>query len=205
MLRARWYVHRDVREKDEELEGTGIEKPVGPEVSLQIELGADYAVLLSVGPDGASVSLWRGSGSHDFSDYQSAEGFGAWCDEVVMAHRPTPQGGYSMEDIVKLRAAADAAMKALWAVTLAARKIGDDESDLGSLIDGLGGQASLAHGQVMERMGDIEKAFAPGDYAEWLQELGRFWQAHPGQPDPARMPFLEWLARRRGSGPEVGG
>jgi hypothetical protein len=55
--------------------------------SLQIELGADYAVLLTASvEDGPQVSLSQASGSHPFEE--TSEQLAAWCEEVLRA-----QGG----------------------------------------------------------------------------------------------------------------
>jgi hypothetical protein len=53
---------------------------------LQIELGEDYAVLLSVTEeDGPRVTLWRGSGEHDFAGDDVAS-FKRWLEEVARAN-----------------------------------------------------------------------------------------------------------------------
>jgi hypothetical protein len=69
-LQAKWAVYRDD-------DGA---------VRLQIELGQDYAVLVSCDrEDGARVTLWHGSGEGSFGKGTTPEGFGSWLDEVVMA------------------------------------------------------------------------------------------------------------------------
>jgi hypothetical protein len=181
-MRAQWFVHRD---KDS--------------VSLQIELGADYAVLLCCTRDGPNVSLWRGSGSHDFSHHGSLEALASWCDEAALAYRPAPVGGLPMKDIAQLRAAVDTAMAALetlGAVMRTARVVGDDETDLGNQIQTLDDETQIAHGRLLERISAIERAFAPDDHAEWLDE--RIRSIRSGQPVKDPIPFLTWLAKKRG-------
>ena len=54
-------------------------------VRLQIELGQDFAVLLSCDhEDGAQVTLWHGAGEHNFEG-NTPEDFAGWLDQVVMA------------------------------------------------------------------------------------------------------------------------
>jgi hypothetical protein len=53
-------------------------------VSLQIELGAGYAVLLTVSPNGRSISMWHANGEHEFGDAEySPEAFSRCLDEMV--------------------------------------------------------------------------------------------------------------------------
>ena len=57
-------------------------------VYLQIELGRDYAVLLTCRPDEPpTVSLWHGSGYHDFNRTELSHGvtpdsFRKWIEEA---------------------------------------------------------------------------------------------------------------------------
>jgi hypothetical protein len=60
-------------------------------VRLQIELGRDYAVLLSCRPDEPpSVTLWYGGGERDFNSTAPGRGFTPdsfrkWIEEVLAA------------------------------------------------------------------------------------------------------------------------
>jgi hypothetical protein len=52
-------------------------------LSLQIELGADYAVTVTVCEvDGARTTLWHGAGEQSFAD-QSRRSFRAWLDRLA--------------------------------------------------------------------------------------------------------------------------
>lgn len=71
---ARWHVHEDEQG-----------------LRLQIELGHDYAVLLTVWKTGEppSVTLWRGSGEHSFVcaegwHGETVEGFREWLTEIIV-------------------------------------------------------------------------------------------------------------------------
>jgi hypothetical protein len=59
------------------------------DVSLQIELGADYAVTLTCSrEDGPRVTMWHGNGEHPFGGWdgqQTPEAFSAELDEIVSA------------------------------------------------------------------------------------------------------------------------
>ena len=193
MMRARWQVNRN--------ENGG--------VSLQIELGADYAVLLTSDPtDGRAVTLWRGSGEQEFIDWEvtwarrpstpverksNPEVFAEWLDEAAMAHREAPHGGLPMADLRKIKSVTDAAITALGAVLETARRVGDDESELGIEIHKLGVSADGAFRELLMQLSAVQRSFAPREYSEWLQEMSqRHRQGLPTVDD-----FVEWLARRR--------
>lgn len=60
-------------------------------VSMQIELGKDRAVVLTIRPgEGPNVSLWRFNGEHDFADHTTPASFRAWLDDLMFGVAPSP-------------------------------------------------------------------------------------------------------------------